>query len=331
MAISNSPRLTSRVAARVALAGLVACALLAQGSACAQTAVHGWFWYQEPPPPPASAPVSPKPPPKPAVKQPEPPKPVASAPTEPVPLSVVWIKRHLESYRVRAIDDPTVQNVGAYLALQKVMFDKSNNFAAVAKTALRDYPALDPGTFIPTDQASLAQFDAYREQVKPAAMKLIASKAGLWFFFDSTCTFCTYQAQQMGGLHEEYPDMAILPISTDGKPLPGTSPGALWVPDSGQAKKLDVQLTPTVVLVWPPNHFALVAQGAMTQAMLEKNIIEVAADHGLLPKSWQAWVDPYQRGVLTPEQIDAANKNALKTPQDLLQYVTVESMQSGSR
>lgn len=290
---------------------------------------HGWFWYQAPPPPP--------PKPKPVASAPEvrpsaPPKPAASEPAKPAVLSVPWLKVHIEEARIKAIDDPTTENVGAYLALQKIMFDKAQNFAEAGQRALREYPALNPGTFVPIDAASLRDFDAYRAQVRPVALKAVTEKAGLWFFFDSTCAFCVQEAQQLGTLEKSVPGLAVLPISVDGKGLPGyDGPKDYWVKDTGQANRLGVKLFPTVALVWPPNNFALVSQGNEAWSVIESNILQVAADHNLLPQDMVAWVKPYERGVLTPLQIKNANASNVDTNKSLLDYVTQGAFDQAQR
>jgi conjugal transfer pilus assembly protein TraF len=291
---------------------------------------RGWFWYEAPPPPP--------PKPEPVVSAPAPaapPKPAQSAPApkkEPPVLSVKWVEKHLEEARLRAIDDPTTENVGAYLALQKIMFDKARNFALAGQKALREYPALNPGTFVPIDANSLRNFEAYTQQVRPVAMQDVVKKAGLWFFFESTCAFCVQQSQQLGMLMKNVPGLAVLPISIDGKGLPGyDGPNNFWVPDRGQAARLGVKIYPSVVLVWPPNHFAFVAQGNEAWSVIESNILQVAADHGLLDSKMVAWVKPYERGVLTPLQIQQARPSDVNNNRDLLDFVTRSAFDQAQR
>jgi len=292
---------------------------------------RGWFWYEAPPPPPpkpkpvASAPA-------PVASPPAKPASAASAASKPPVLSVPWLKKHIEEARIKAIDDPTVENVGAYLALQKIMFDKAQNFAEAGQKALRAYPALNPGTFVPIDAASLRDFDAYRAQVRPVALKTLTQKAGLWFFFDSSCAFCVQEAQQLGTLIKNVPGLAVLPISVDGKGLPGyDGPHNFWVKDTGQAARLGVKLFPTVVLVWPPNNFAFVSQGNEAWSVIESNMLQVAADHNLLPQDIVAWVKPYERGVLTPLQIQQAGEQDVNTNESLIDYVTRSAFDQAQR
>lgn len=65
---------------------------------------RGWFYHEAPPAP------APKRAPEPV--KPEPPRPAEPAkPAEPAPLSVAWIKQNLEKAKVRAIDDPSRENL----------------------------------------------------------------------------------------------------------------------------------------------------------------------------------------------------------------------------
>lgn len=289
---------------------------------------HGWFWYQTEPPPEDD---TPKPKPKEAEQKPVTP-PADAKPEEPPVLSVAWLRTHLSTARDKAIDDPTVENVGTYLALQKVMFDKAKNFADMGKVALQAYPALNPGTFVPVDAASLRNFDAYKDQVRPVALNAIVKQAGLWFFFESTCAFCELEAQQLGEFAHEVPGMHLMAISVDGKPLPGSAHAHdVWVRDTGQAKHLHVTLFPTVVMVWPPNNFAMVAQGAEASSVIESNLLQVAADHGLLTKDMIAWVKPYERGVMTPLQINSTKPSDIQDSSKLLDYVTHATFDQSER
>lgn len=313
------------------LLGCAAGAALAIACADAGAQARGWFWYDDPPPEVEVPRPKPKPNPAPKPKEQQKaetrPSPPASAPqqvpVEPPPLSVAWIRKHLPEYMDRAIDDPTPENVGQYLALQKIMFDKSHNFAAMSPEALRRYPALDPTAFVPTDAGGLANFESYVAQVRPVALRKVLEKAGLFFFYDSGCAFCGQQAEQLAQFQALYPSASILSIAADGKPLPNSPLKAPTAPDRGQVQRLGVQIYPSIALVWPPNNFAFVAQGSMSTANLETNILQVAADHGLLEPDYVAWVKPYERGVLTPLQIrDASRSGALGSPGATLKFVT---------
>ena len=78
---------------------------------------RGWFWYETLPEAPAEQ-----------ESVPETKKPVEKSKTEqtqqtpsPKLLSSEWFRQHLTAYRDQAIDQPTPENVTAYLYLQRIM------------------------------------------------------------------------------------------------------------------------------------------------------------------------------------------------------------------
>ena len=307
---------------RLPLAVLLAAApLVAAGSPA-----RGWFWYQEPPPPPASAPVKRTPvrpmpvASKPAAARPAPPKPAASGPAF---LSVEWLRKELPRYRDRAIDDPTPEHVAQYLALQKVMFDKAQNFAEASVKAREMYPGLSQAAFTPYDANSLMNAKYYEQAVRPFAFKQIFAHAGLMFFFDSTCQWCGNQWRQLKVFKVNVPEAQMMAVSADDKPLPGAE--MPWAPNNGIIQTFGIKIYPTVALVWPPNHVALVAQGETDSGTLEANILNAAVDHGLLPKSYGRWIKPFEQGVLTPLDLKRI-ANSGTSPDDILKSVSDQSV-----
>jgi len=319
------PTSCSRVRSFALLSLILASLTPLAAPAWADSPARGWFWYQEPPPPPASAPAH-------KVKPPVKPLPVASKPapkasapapapaaSEPAPLSVKWLREKLPEYRDRAIDDPTPQNVAAYQALTRIMFDKAQNFAEASIKAKELYPGLSQATFTPFDTNSLMNTKYYQESIRPVAIKQIFEHAGLMFFFDSTCQFCLNQWRQLQVFKVDAPNAEIMAISADDKPMPNVK--MTWQPNNGVTQTFGIKLYPTIALVWPPNHIALVAQGAVNASEIESNVLNAAVDHGLLPKSYSRWIKPFEQGVLTPLDLNRIAKHDSKTPQDILNAV----------
>ena len=97
-------------------------------------------------------------------------------------------------------------------------------------------------------------------------------------------------------------------ISTDGKRLPNMGNDEIVLPDRGQAKRLKLRITPSIVLVAPPNNFYVVSQGLITTDSLLTKILMVADKQNLLTQAQKEKLDPYSKGVLTPEQIKKMQK-----------------------
>ena len=103
---------------------------------------RGWFWYEEPisdDEPVEDVAPPPEPPPPKEIKAEQPP----AKPAEAKPLSAEWFRKNMEKYRDKAIDEPTPENVSAYMYLQRVVLDKSEKFAQVTQQVVMSDPVLD--------------------------------------------------------------------------------------------------------------------------------------------------------------------------------------------
>ena len=237
----------------------------------------GWFWYEalpEPPPPPKKSELP---------KVEAAPPPVPAAPTTapgPTPLSTAWFRLELDRFRDRAIDEPTPENVRAYLYLQKVMLDRADSFARVSQQVAAADPYLDAVTERPLSpfaaNATSAEATARRGEV----LHGLAESTGLLFVVDSACSVCVRQADVLVSAQRQY-GFTLLTVSLDGAAPPGL---ALPIrPDQGQAKRLGVVGTPALFLMRPPDVILPLAQGALDLDTLTGRIVDQAHRAG--------WVD----------------------------------------
>ncbi|MBI5330038.1 MAG: conjugal transfer protein TraF [Betaproteobacteria bacterium] len=252
---------------------------------------EGWFWYKDP----KDLPVQ------------EPPKPMSPAlapakPKETAPLSVEWLKKQMPVLLDRAIDNPTRENVEAYLYAQRLAMDKSQRFAEMSQRVVYSDPFLDENNRVPIASFAKSSFLNGIDQAADAGLKHLATKAGLWVFFDSRCQLCRVHAETIEAMRKRH-GFAVKYISLDGKGLPNIP---AWVPDQGQSRTLNVRMTPTTVLVAPPNHFLVVSQGMMAQTQLEERMLVAVESEYLLPQAMLADVRRYNRGVLKAEDTRGA-------------------------
>ena len=270
---------------------------------------RGWFWY-EPEPPDISEeeevvenklpPVAPKenPPPKVSTK-PEPPKPLSSA----------WFRENLTRYRDEAVDNPTADNVSRYLYLQRVMLDKASRFSEVSQKTVMADNLLDENQVRPVSTFGANAMDERAEQGTMKAAKQLAAKAGIWFFYSSTCDFCIKEAGVLKGLSHAY-GFKILPIALDGLPLPN-SPFPDFTIDMGQAKKLGVETTPALFLAKPGKDGDVIplGQGLLAVDEVIKRAVVLGYQHGWLTegeynetlKANPILIDPRLMGTLSQE------------------------------
>lgn len=194
---------------------------------------------------------------------------------------MLWLKEKLPEYHNRAIDDPTPENVSAYLYLQRVALDKAETFEQVAKRTVSLDPLLDENVRRPIASFASRQVDAQASLAARQTLGELAKDTGLFFFFRSDCPYCEMQAPIIDSLSQRH-GFRILPVSLDNRPLPsGLFPD--FRNDQGQAEQLGVIATPAMFLVRAPNHFAGLGQGALDQAELERRILSAAAEAG--------WID----------------------------------------
>ena len=240
---------------------------------------RGWFWYEDPPD--EIVPEEPEELPLEALPQttiPEPRKPEG-----PPMLSAEWIRQNLKKYRLLAIDDPTPENVAAYMYIQRVMLDKSQRFAEQVKHVVQLDPYLDQGTRRPIASYGGAQFSREARAATQYLLAQIAKQAGIFFFFQGRCSHCEIQAPVLKSLQDRY-DFTIFPVSIDGRPLQNKV-FPEYVRDQGQARKLKVIQTPAMFLGRPDTKdiFPL-GQSTLSRDQLEKRILVAARDAG--------WITP---------------------------------------
>ncbi len=230
---------------------------------------RGWFWYEKIP---EKLPEELLPEEPPIVAAPAPPKPQG-----PAPLSAEWIKVHLDTYRLTAIDNPTPQNVIAYMYLQRVMLDKSQRFAEQVKHVVQLDPYLDQGTRRPTATYGGAEFSKEARVATARLLTRIAQQAGIFFFFQGGCGHCEIQAPVLKSMQKLY-HFSVFPISIGGQPLKNNLfPG--YVLDQGQARYLKVIQTPAMFLGKPNTQDIIpLGQSALARDQLEQRILTAARD-----------------------------------------------------
>lgn len=279
---------------------------------------EGWFWYKDPklsdPPSEASSPAEAAPPHKPQTASP------ASAPTpaKPAPLSAEWIKSAVESSRQAALDNPTDENVATYLYMNRLMLDKAEAFTDKAAQVSKSDPFLDESARIPISNAARGVVFAQQAQARNQILGELFTRGGIFFFFDSKCSFCKNQYELVKKLSQKYPAAEIRFISTDGRPLAGMR-DEFW-PDEGQFKTFGLTLTPSIVFAIPPAKVMILSQGLMALDELEARLVAAADREGLINDdiAKSAFID--RRGRLTNSDMQEG-KELPDDPKELVKFL----------
>lgn len=289
------------------------CAQTPNQSASPQTAVQsepsyyrdkeqGWFWYKDP------KEESP-----PEIKKP----PVAQTPKadpKKQPGSVEWLREQMPVLLDAAINDPTKENVEAYMYSQRVAMDKSQRYAQAQLKVVANDPLLDENNRVPLSTFAKVNFLQANASAKEEALKYLSGVAGLWLIFDSKCAkHCGPQADIINMVASKH-HLITKFISTDGRGMPNTPK---FETNANLVKALGLKITPTTILVVPPNNYYIVSQGVMAADMLIDRLITVADSQDVLPKDLSAKVNAYDRGVLKTEDTAAMPSTA----KEWVQYI----------
>jgi len=268
---------------------------------------EGWFFY-EPIPEPKKEEEKPKEVPVPQTVEvmtlPEPvtTETAAVPPPAPAPLSAEWFRKNLPKYRDVAWNNPSPENVAAYLYVQKLALDRSQKFSDVTEKVVMSTPALDANTRRPVTSFGIHQVDGRAHAMKQAVLKKLSERAGLWFFFSSESPYAAQQADIVNAIAEMY-GFSVLPISLDGKPLPGEIFESYQV-DQGQAKALGIRVEPAMMLVSAEGTIKSIGEGLISFKDLEERILVIAQLSGLITDEEYKLTQPVLNGdVDIPDQM----------------------------
>lgn len=182
-------------------------------------------------------------------------------PPGPAPLSAKWFRENLTEFRDAALDDPNnPSKVRAYLYLQHVMMDKAENFSQTYQDVVMGDPFLEETDRFPTANFGSQSYEKMASESRKSLAKELGQKAGLFFFYDKTCTICGQQAYVLKVFEQIY-GMKVMPVSLDGSKL---DPGHLQesLTDSGQSEAMGIKKVPALVLASPEKGtFRAISQG----------------------------------------------------------------------
>jgi conjugal transfer pilus assembly protein TraF len=231
-------------------------------------------------------------------------------------VDVEWLRQNYKLLEERAIDDPTDDNVSAYLYVKRVVMDKSQRFSDKVTEVTNADPLLNENNRIPYASAGAQSVMAANRLAQEQAARELAAVGGLVVFVDGKCRFCSMQMPVIKALRAEF-GMEALVISLDGT-RPRGYDGPL-VRDNGLYRKLDLKLTPSVVYVHRPhayaggrdeNEYRVVAQGFYAQSELVKQIAYAGHKTRLLSAGTMRDLSVWDRGVASTADLGALRLNA---------------------
>lgn len=214
---------------------------------------EGWFFYQVE-----------------KEKQEEEPQPKSRDPF----LSVAWIKRNLDHYKNLAIDDPSEQNIKAYLYLQRIILEKSSLFATRFQEVVMGDPFLDAISTRPlatwgsnlVDQESLRS----REQI----LKELNNRIGFLYIFSSKDYAHAHFARLFKSWCEQF-GYSYKIVSLDLNYDPSQTFQRVLL-DPNAERVFNIKVTPAIFAVTLEGKFVPLVQGLISQDELSKRMILLA-------------------------------------------------------
>jgi conjugal transfer pilus assembly protein TraF len=245
-------------------------------------------------------------------KRSEPQRPAASrSAKEEQKVTVQWLQRNYKLLEERAINDPSDENVAAYLYVRRITMDKSQRFAEKVTEVTNADPLLNENNRIPYASAGAQSIRSADRIAQGQAASELAQVGGLVVFVDGSCRFCPLQMPVLQALRVQY-GMETLVVSLDGK-RPRGYEGPL-VRDNGLFRKLELKLTPSVVYVHRPraykdgrddNKYWVVSQGFYAQDEMVKQIAFAGHSTRLLSQATMRDLAVWDRGVASTEDLGA--------------------------
>lgn len=272
-----------------------------------KAATAGWHWYNETETDEDET----------AETQPEQPQPTNTTPTEQpkqqqtVQITAEWLKENIPKLLNTAVNNPTQENLKNYWMAVRLSKDMASRFTDNTKTFFATHPELSEAKRRPESNYALAQYRPEVAKNKTNVVKSIFERAGIWFFYASTCPYCAQEAPILRSLEELY-GVNILAVSLDGKPMPnGIFQDYVVDPTGELARKLAVQKTPTLYLVTNDGQqFHMLAEGIVTMDELLDAIITTAHSYKIISEQeYQSTLEVKQQLVVEhqsgPLEIDA--------------------------
>lgn len=242
--------------------------------------------------------------------------PKASTPTPPPPkeqgkeaVTVEWLRSNYPILEDRAINNPTEENVTAYLYTKRIILDKSQQFSNMVVKVNNSDPILNENNRVPTASGGALSVRNANYLAQAQAVRELSKQGGLLVFVDGHCRFCTQEIPVLEGVKKSL-GMEYLVISTDGT-LPKNFKGTAKT-DNGMFQKLGLKLTPSVVYVpspkgyaskIDPNKYFIIAQGFYAQDDLAKQIAYAGHDSNLLTADTMKDLNVWDRGVASTDDL----------------------------
>lgn len=285
----------------------------------------GWYWYEiEPIQEPEPEPEEPPKPPELIVLQ-APPKPEETpepTPEEgPPPGSSAWLKANLENYLFAAMDNPTLENITAYLYLHRLMMDKASGFADNAKVALATEPLLSNDVRRPRFEAASEIMSSHAAEEAKVLLRQIAQGGQYVMVLNSRCDTCGPFLTSANTLAVRSGAKLDIVTTDGGAPASiGDRMGDVRVDPKLTAELKPVAL-PSLYLRRPDGKTALITASVLPANELLRNTIDVAYGKGWITDAAYQRTKPRNDVRIAMDANQPIPDEALNDPVKLVEFL----------
>ncbi len=199
----------------------------------------GWFWFKE---------IV-----KPALKE-------KKDLPEKLPPTLKEMRERAEALLALAIEKPEEENILAYMAYQRLLTRRAEDFAGTWQRLLWQHPELDPTVEEPVAAVGLTAARTEQIQERDERLTELAQTSGLIYFYSGNCPLCEIQSPLLAKFQDAY-GFRVIPISLDGA-QDSLFPQAKI--DRGAASRLGVTQVPAIFLARPPSEVLRVGTGLLS-------------------------------------------------------------------
>ncbi len=263
---------------------------------------EGWFFYADP----GSGDHS-------DGKQPEHP--------EEIPLTTAWLRVNLPKYLDLAIDNPTSENVRAYLYLQRLALDRAQRFSEAVKEEVAGNYFLDEISRRPVASFGAAVFDQISLRARESLMKKLGDRLSLIYVFDSGDAATVSFSKLVGSVRDDYG--IYVRAARTGQETDESGYFSDAVPGAQLLQSLGIAVLPAVFIYSEGTGLVPLVQGYLSHRELVDRIILLSHREGIISdEEYESTLPfrrrpPFQTGIVF---FSAHRVGSLVQPGDLVKY-----------
>jgi conjugal transfer pilus assembly protein TraF len=170
-----------------------------------------------------------------------------------------------------AMQYPIPENIQNYIRWNKFMMDISSNFAVAWQKELMRSPSLRYD--IPMVDTTKDIYFVENRKDEDKTVQEIAGRAGLFYFYRTTCPFCKRQVRYLKEFADRY-GFIVKAVSLDGGVYPEFQDALM---DNGISIRLGVDQVPSIFLAFPDeDRFERLSSSLVTSAELKQRVLYYA-------------------------------------------------------